>query len=66
VRVASSGSDGAAGVKTGKDWRVFRDADSVNLLRELLKEHADQPPLPMYGKHSTRKTFGQRITAATF
>jgi len=26
------------------DWSVFADEDSANLLREFLKEHADQLP----------------------
>jgi hypothetical protein len=42
----SSDSDSveAAEVKSGVDWSVFTDEDSVNLLREFLKEHADQRP----------------------
>ena len=26
------------------DWRAFSDDDSANRLRELCKEHTDQPP----------------------
>jgi hypothetical protein len=42
----SSDSDSveAAEVKSCMDWSVFTDEDSVNLLREFLKEHADQLP----------------------